>query len=125
MHLVRFGIKKLDNGKNKVVRLVERIENLVAGNGDGWGTGNAPLHFNKTQFACSGNATFDVVAKLFKFPIGGVKTESALDLHDDCSCAGSARLGVGRGAGHGFGVARHGVNEANRHYQHAAKHHGW
>ena len=43
VHAVRVAVAELDDGQDEVVRLVQRVEDLVARDGDGLGVAPAPL----------------------------------------------------------------------------------
>ena len=94
MHAVAITFQELDYGENEVVWLVERVENLVLGDGDSRRTRDAALDFEKAQSAGARLTTFDVVAKLFEFTVGGFKAKRTLDFHDDCPSASRRGLCV-------------------------------
>ena len=48
VHAVRIAIQELDDGEDKILGLVEGVENFVLGDGDGRGARDAALHFQKT-----------------------------------------------------------------------------
>lgn len=48
VHFVRITIQKLDDGKDEIIRLVERLEDFIARDGDGWRARYSPLHFDET-----------------------------------------------------------------------------
>ena len=57
---------KLDDSQDEIVGFIERIENLVAGDGDSVCAADAPLHLDEAQAPGAGYAAFDVVIKLFR-----------------------------------------------------------
>ena len=83
VHTMGVVIAKLDDAQDEVVGLVERIENLVAGDRNGVGRRDPPLHLDESQLPGARNAALDVIAKLLQLAIGRVETESAFDFHDD------------------------------------------
>ena len=70
---------ELHDRENEVVRLVERVEDFVFSDGDGRGTGRAPLDLDEAQTPGAGDAAFNVVAELLELPIGRLEAKTALD----------------------------------------------
>jgi hypothetical protein len=66
VHPVCVIVQKLDDGQDEVVRLVERVEDLVARHGDGLGAGDSALDLDEAKLAGSGNAALDVVPELLE-----------------------------------------------------------
>src|SRR2546427_660760 len=82
MHSLRLAGPKLDDRKDEIVWLVERVEDLVLGDRNGVGAGHAPLNLDETQLPGPRYAAFDVVAKLLGFPVSGFEPKRPLSLHD-------------------------------------------
>src|ERR1700730_15293137 len=80
---LRAFIEELDDAQDEVLGLVERVEDLVAGHGDGGGARDAALHLDEAQLAGAGDATLDVVAELVELAVGGLEAEAAFGLDDD------------------------------------------
>ncbi|GAB1428084.1 hypothetical protein MASR2M17_15120 [Aminivibrio sp.] len=68
--------RKFNEGKDKVFRLVEGIENFVPGDGDGLSAGDPPLDLKKAQPAPDRVPAFYIVAETVKFPVDGFKSEA-------------------------------------------------
>ena len=73
MHALGILIEKLDDGEDKIIRLIEGVKNFVLRDGDSRGTRHAALHFEKTQPASARLEALDVVAELLKFPVCGLR----------------------------------------------------
>ena len=51
MHAVRSIQTKLNDRQDEIIRLVERVQDFIARDGDGRRSGDAALHFYEAQFA--------------------------------------------------------------------------
>src|SRR5690606_23421661 len=91
---VPVAVEEFDEGEYVVVGLVEAVEDLVFGDCDRVGAGDAAFDFDEAQLAGGGVAALDVVAEFFVLAVYGLVAESALDLHHDGSGTGGAGLGV-------------------------------
>src|SRR4051812_33550995 len=60
---------ELDNREDIVVWLVQRVQNLVAGDGDRGSPGDTALDFEEAQLSGAGHLTLDVVTELVEFAI--------------------------------------------------------
>src|SRR4051812_34398912 len=60
---------KFDDGENEILRLIERVKNLISGHGNCIRAGGAAFNLDKTQLSSPGDSAFDVVAESFKFTI--------------------------------------------------------
>jgi hypothetical protein len=69
MGAVRAVAEKLYDGQNKVVGLVQRIDNFVLRDSDCVRTGGAPLHLQETELACTRDAALDIVAQFLLLAI--------------------------------------------------------
>src|SRR5438105_3783586 len=87
---------EFDDGEDEVVGFVERVENLVLGNGDGGRSGVAPLHLDEPQLARAWRAALDVVAELLDLAVHRLESQVPLDLHHRSSRRRSRRLFVFR-----------------------------
>lgn len=94
--LVGVGAGELDDGQNEVVRLVKRVQNLVACHRNGWRPGDTALHFDKAQLAGAGYAAFNVLTELFILAVGWLKTQASLDGHNEGASERCADLGINR-----------------------------
>ena len=68
--------QKLDDGEAVVLGLVERVEDLVAGHGDGWGAMHAALDLDEAQLAGAGDAALEVVAEVLELAVGGLEARA-------------------------------------------------
>lgn len=125
MRLVVVFIQELDNSQDEVIGLVERIEDLVAGDGDALCTRDSPFHLDETQLAGPGDTAFNVVAELLEFAVGGIKTQTALDAHNNRTGTGRAGLGIDRGGGNWSGASLDRMEQADRHHQGATQDYRW
>src|ERR1700730_15213417 len=78
---------ELDDRQNEILRLIQRVEDLVARHCDRVGARDAPFDLDEAQLSGAGHAAFDVVAELLHFAIDRLEAEPSLNLHDDLSGA--------------------------------------
>ena len=78
--------QKLDNRQHIILRLVERVEDLILGDGDRCRAvaADASLHLDEARPARAWHAALDVVARLLEFPVNRLKTQTALNFHAGC-----------------------------------------
>ncbi len=83
VNLMRIPVNELDHAQDKIVRGVERIENLVSTNREGLLARGAALYFDKAKFPCLRVFAFNIVAELLKLPVYGFEAEATLDIHNN------------------------------------------
>lgn len=60
---------KLDNCQDESIRLIERVQNLIAGDSDHVRTRYAAIDLDEAQAAAARNSAFDIIAEFFKLTI--------------------------------------------------------
>src|SRR5680860_795497 len=87
--LILIGFLKRHYGEDKVLRLIQRVQNLILGHRDRVSAADASLHFQKTQSSRAGNPRLDVVSELVRFPVNRLESEPPLDIHHYGACTRS------------------------------------
>src|SRR5581483_11788373 len=71
---VRIVIQKFDNGQDKIIGLVQRIKDLVTSYSNRISSRYSSLYLDEAQLPGSRHTTFNIISKLFGFPISRLKT---------------------------------------------------
>jgi hypothetical protein len=113
--------RELDDCEDEILWLVERVENLVSGDGDGRRARTPALHLDEAQAPRSRNAALDVIAEPLELAVGRLETEASLDLHHDLARPRRGGLGVDGCSRRGCRPLAHGREQAHRNHQQAAE----
>ena len=118
---MRAVVQEFDDSEDEVLRLVQRVQNLVACDRHRRSAADPALDLDEPELAAVRHAAFDVVPKLLELPVGRVEPETPLGLHDDAAGAGGRFLRIdGRSRAHRFPPA-HCIDEPPGHDQQSAK----
>ena len=93
VYLVAVLAVELNDCEEKIIWLVQGIENFITRDGDGRRTCDPALNIGEPQPASAGHVAFDVITELVGFAIDRLKAKAVLDLHDDL--ASPRRCGQG------------------------------
>ena len=94
MHPVVVISQELDDGEDEIIGLVQRVENLVAGDQDVGRAADPPLDLDEPQPAGAWHTAFDVVSPLLEFPVNRFKAQLPLDGHDNLTGSRGGGLGI-------------------------------
>ena len=94
MHPVVVLPQEFDDREDEVIGLVQRVENLVAGDQDVGRAADPPLDLDEPQLASAWHTAFDVVSPLLKFPVNRFKAQFPLDGHDNLTGLRRGGLGI-------------------------------
>jgi hypothetical protein len=86
---------KLDDRQDKVVGLIQRVQNLILGDGNRRRAFDAPLYLQEAQFALLGSWLSDIIAELLELTLDWLEAQAALDLHDNRPRTAAACLSTG------------------------------
>ena len=95
MDAVCVVVAEFDDRKDEVFRLVQGVEDFVAGDRDCGGIAPAALHLDEPELSRVWHSTLDIVAELLQLTVGRVVAEAAFNLHDDLASPGRDHRCVG------------------------------
>ena len=83
VHPMRTTLDELDHREDKIVGAVQRVQDLVLGNGHGVSSGNPPFHLDESHATGDHVAALNVIAEPLELDITRREAETAFNLHHD------------------------------------------